>query len=59
VLRKTRARDERDRSRYLQLYDIDNDEFDFVDLVIDTQNIQPEDVAERIITAARSAMPPT
>lgn len=59
VLRKTRARDERDRSRYLQLYDIDNDEFDFVDLVIDTQNIQPEDVAERIFTAARSAMPPT
>jgi cytidylate kinase len=59
VLRKTRGRDERDRSRYLQLYDIDNDEFEFVDLVIDTQNIQPEDVAERIITAARSAMPPT
>ncbi|MFP4374622.1 MAG: (d)CMP kinase [Spirochaetaceae bacterium] len=53
VLRKTRARDERDRSRYLQLYGIDNDEFEFVDLVIDTQRIQPEEVAERIITTAR------
>ena len=54
VLRKTRARDERDRNRYLHLYGIDNDDFEFVDLVIDTQHIQPDEVAERIIAAARS-----
>lgn len=54
VLRKTRARDERDRNRYLQLYGIDNNDFEFVDLVIDTQHIQPEEVAERIVSAARS-----
>jgi cytidylate kinase len=54
VLRKTRARDERDRNRYLQLYGIDNNDFEFVDLVIDTQHIQPEEVAERIVSAVRS-----
>ena len=54
VLRKTRARDERDRQRYLELYGIDNDDFDFVDLIVDTQNIQPDGVAERIIAAAHA-----
>lgn len=54
VLRNTRARDERDRSRYLQLYGIDNDDFDFVDLVVDTQDVQPVAVAERIVEAARA-----
>jgi len=57
ILGKTRGRDERDRKRYLELYGIDNDDFDFVDLVIDTQHIQPEDVAERIISAVRSIRP--
>lgn len=54
VLRKTRARDERDRQRYLELYGIDNDDFDFVDLIVDTQHIQPSEVAERIIAAAHA-----
>lgn len=54
VLRKTRARDERDRNRYLHLYGIDNDDFDFVDLVIDTQHIHYREVADRIISAAHS-----
>ncbi|MFP4010822.1 MAG: (d)CMP kinase [Spirochaetaceae bacterium] len=54
VLRKTRGRDERDRRRYLHLYGIDNDDFAFVDLIVDTQSILPEEVAERIIEAVSS-----
>jgi len=49
VLKETLARDERDRKRYLKLYGIDNNEFGFVDLVIDTTNMEPEEVAGRII----------
>ncbi len=55
VMEKTRARDERDRSRYMTLYGIDNNEYGFVDLVIDTENLAAEQVAERIISRARSA----
>ncbi len=54
ILRKTHARDERDRSRYMDLYGIDNNSYGFVDLVIDTENLAAEEVADRIITRARS-----
>jgi cytidylate kinase len=54
ILRKTHGRDEHDRSRYMSLYGIDNNNYGFVDLVIDTENLAAEDVAERIIARARS-----
>jgi cytidylate kinase len=54
VMEKTHARDERDRSRYMTLYGIDNNEYGFVDLVIDTENLAAEQVAERIISRART-----
>ncbi|MFW5729254.1 MAG: (d)CMP kinase [Spirochaetota bacterium] len=54
VMRKTHARDERDRRRYMSLYNIDNNEYRFVDLVIDTENLAAEQVAERIISRART-----
>ena len=47
----TRERDERDRLRYLKLYKIDVDKFDFVDLVIDTEKGDQYYVADRIISA--------
>lgn len=53
VLQETCDRDERDRNRYLKLYGIDNNKFDFVDLVIDTTNLSPEEIVDRI--AARAA----
>ena len=36
----------------LRLYNIDNNNYGFVDLVVDTQNLTPEDVADRIVAAA-------
>ncbi len=47
----TRERDKRDRLRYLKLYKIDVDKFDFVDLVIDTEKGDQYYVADRIISA--------
>ena len=42
------ARDARDRQRYLRLYDIDIDEYGFADLVIDTEQLDVEQVVRRI-----------
>ena len=48
----TAERDRQDNSRYLHLYNIDNNNYDFVDLVIDTDNLAPEKIAQLIISAA-------
>ena len=55
VIQKTAERDQRDRARYLRLYGIDNDDYGFVDLIIDTTELGPDDVADRIVAAARRA----
>lgn len=49
VLRETRSRDERDRGRYMRLYGIDNDDYSFVDLVIDTEKHNQDEVASIIL----------
>jgi cytidylate kinase len=54
VLTETRERDRRDHERYLRLYGIDNDNFQFVDLVINTADLAPEEIADRIIAGARA-----
>jgi cytidylate kinase len=43
---------ERDHERYLRLYGIDNDDFAFADLIIDTSCCDAEGVVERIVQAA-------
>jgi CMP/dCMP kinase len=53
VLEKTVERDRRDQSRYVNLYDIDINTYDFVDLVIDTNHKTPEQIAEIVIGKAR------
>lgn len=53
VMQETLKRDERDRNRYLRLYDIDNDDYSFVDVVVDTSNRKPDAVADQIIEEAR------
>ena len=53
ILEKTIERDRRDRARYLKLYKIDIDNYDFVDLIIDTELKTPEQIAEVIISRAR------
>ncbi|GHV51912.1 cytidylate kinase [Spirochaetia bacterium] len=45
----TAERDRQDRERYLRIYQIDNDIYDFADLVIDTDELDPEQIAALII----------
>ncbi len=51
VLAFTRRRDELDRERYLSIYGIDNDRYDFADLVINTERMTPDRIAEVVIAA--------
>jgi len=53
VMYETAERDRRDRERYLRLYNIDNDQYQFADLIIDTTHLSQQDVAERIIEEVR------
>ncbi len=46
----TKMRDEQDSLRYKKLYNIDNNDYSFVDLEIDTSLYNPEEIVEKIIT---------
>ena len=58
VTAKTVRRDQRDHDRYLRLYGIDNNNFSFVDMVVDTEGITPEEIADRIVAAAHVSPAP-
>jgi cytidylate kinase len=47
----TARRDLQDHERYLRIYQIDNDNYGFADLVIDTDQLDPDSIAGRIIDA--------
>jgi cytidylate kinase len=49
----TAERDRQDRERYLRIYQIDNDDYSFVDLVIDTDELTPPSISEIIVEKAR------
>jgi cytidylate kinase len=49
----TLERDRQDRERYLRIYGIDNDEYHFAGLIIDTDEISPEKIVELILEKAR------
>jgi cytidylate kinase len=53
-LKDLEARDTRDRNRYLKLYGIDIDEYNFADLVVDTERGDQFYVVEKIIEAFES-----
>ena len=42
-------RDSEDSRRYLKLYQIDNNKYDFADLIIDTANYNPEQIVDLIL----------
>ena len=48
----TEERDRQDSNRYLRIYNIDNNNYEFADLIIDTENNNPENIAQLIIEAA-------
>ena len=49
VLKETLARDDRDHKRYLKLYGIDNEQYDFADMIIETENYSPEEICRMIV----------
>ena len=51
---ETVGRDARDHARYKKLYEIDNNEFEFADLVINTDRLDQYQVADIIEAAARA-----
>ena len=50
----TAERDRQDRERYMRIYQIDNDDHSIADLVIDNDNIEPEEIAAIIIEKLES-----
>jgi cytidylate kinase len=48
----TGERDRQDNLRYIRIYNIDNYKYDFANLVINTDNITPDEIANIIIEAA-------
>jgi len=46
----TDSRDRQDHDRYLRIYNINNDEYSFADLVIDTDDKSPAEIAKIIIS---------
>lgn len=51
-LRETMERDRKDHLRYRKTYGIDNDDYSFADLVIDTDTVSPERIADIIVERA-------
>jgi cytidylate kinase len=50
VLEETIRRDANDRARFLKLYNIDNDDYQFADCIVDTEKGDENYVAERILS---------
>ena len=48
---ETEARDARDSARYRRLYNIDNNDYGFCDLIIDTSEKNPEQIVAEIAAA--------
>ena len=53
VAKFTASRDRQDHERYLRIYNINNDDYSFADLIIATDNIAPPEIAGRIIDKLR------
>ncbi len=51
IMSYTKIRDDRDSARYKKLYNIDNSDYDFCDLVINTDNFDQYQIADIILTA--------
>ena len=49
----TARRDKQDHERYLNIYGIDNDNFQFADMIIDTDELCPEEISAMIIKKAQ------
>ncbi|MDR1869276.1 MAG: cytidylate kinase family protein [Treponema sp.] len=48
----TAERDRQDHGRYLHLYNIDTDNYDFADLIVDTDVLSPQEIVNLIVEKA-------
>jgi len=48
----TAERDSQDHNRYLRIYNIDNDNYQLVDMLINTNNLKPDEIVQMIIAEA-------
>ena len=48
----TAERDREDTNRYQRIYNIDNNNYQFADMVINTENLDPKEIAQMLIDAA-------
>jgi cytidylate kinase len=48
----TAERDRQDRNRYIRIYNIDNDNYEFANIIIPTDNMTPDTIAAMIIAEA-------
>jgi cytidylate kinase len=53
----TRERDRQDNERYRRIYNIDNDDYGFADLIVATDDIGPDRIAELIIEGLKQKRP--
>jgi len=58
VLSRTAVRDKRDHDRYQRLYGYDIDQFDFATLIVDTDKLNQDEVAEVIVNFVRQKHDP-
>ena len=49
----TAERDMLDHGRYIRIYDIDTEDYSFVDLIIDTDNLTIQEIVDIIVNKAR------
>jgi cytidylate kinase len=52
----TEKRDQHDRERYIRLYNIDNNDYAFADLVVETDAIEPPAIRDLIIEKLRQKL---
>jgi cytidylate kinase len=52
----TEERDRQDRERYKRIYQIDNDDYSFANLIVDTDDIGPAQIAELIIHRVKQGL---
>jgi len=48
----TAERDRQDHNRYLRIYNIDNDNYQLVDMLINTNKLEPDEIVQMIIAEA-------
>jgi cytidylate kinase len=48
----TAERDRQDHNRYLRIYNIDNDNYQLVDMLINTNKLEPDEIVQMIVAEA-------